>query len=136
LRDCALHHPDSQECSLNSRYIALGALSGELYPQHSIVYFFLLHLSFGRYYMSKTVAVRGAFFDFIDDPWKHVGEEEKAARFYEDGLLVVEDGIIKTFGPYDKLAASYSSVETTHLTSRLILPCFINGHIHVPQTRI
>jgi guanine deaminase len=86
--------------------------------------------------MSKTVAVRGAFFDFVDDPWKHVGQEEKAARFYTDGLLVVEDGIIKAFGPYNQLAASYSSVETTHLTGRLILPGFIDGHIHVPQTRI
>ena len=86
--------------------------------------------------MSKTVAVRGAFLDFVDDPWKHVGEEEKAARFYADGLLVVEDGIVRAFGAYHELAAKYSGVETSHLTDRLILPGFIDGHIHVPQTRI
>jgi guanine deaminase len=86
--------------------------------------------------MSKTVAIRGAFLDFIDDPWKHVGAEEKAARFYADGLLVIEDGRIKAFGAYKDLSARYAGVETSHLTGRLILPGFIDGHIHVPQTRI
>jgi len=41
--------------------------------------------------MSKQVTgIRGSFFDFIDDPWKHVGNEEKSARFYADGLLIIE----------------------------------------------
>ncbi len=86
--------------------------------------------------MSKTVAIRGTFLDFIDDPWHHVGAEEKAARFFADGLLVIEDGRIKAFGAYKDLSARYAGVETSHLIHRLILPGFIDGHIHVPQTRI
>ncbi len=81
-------------------------------------------------------AIRGTFFDFIDDPWKHVGKEHESARFFKDGLLVLEDGIIQDFGAYADLAPKYSGVETTHIKDRLILPGFIDGHIHFPQTRV
>jgi guanine deaminase len=39
-----------------------------------------------------SCAIRGTFFDFVDDPWKHLGREQDAARFVRDGLLVVEGG--------------------------------------------
>ena len=81
-------------------------------------------------------AIRGAFFDFVDDPWKHVGHEQKSARFYSDGMLVVENGIIKAFGPYDKIATKFPGIQITHIKDRLILPGFIDGHIHMPQTRV
>ena len=83
-----------------------------------------------------TKAIRGAFFDFIDDPWKHVGNEKKAARFYPDGMLVVENGKIKAFGPYDKISSQFLGIQTTHIKNRLILPGFVDGHIHMPQTRV
>lgn len=81
-------------------------------------------------------AIRGTFFDFIDDPWKHVGKEQESARFIKDGLLVLEDGIIEAFGEFAELSAKYPGVETTHIKDRLILPGFIDGHIHFPQTRV
>jgi len=81
-------------------------------------------------------AIRGTFFDFIDDPWKHVGKEQESARFLKDGLLVLEHGIIEAFGPYEELSAQYAGVETTHIKDRLILPGFIDGHVHFPQTRV
>ncbi|UVJ38619.1 guanine deaminase [Arthrobacter sp. CJ23] len=81
-------------------------------------------------------AIRGTFLDFIDDPWKHVGHEQDAARFFADGLLVIEDGIITAFGPYAELSGTYRGVETIEIRDRVILPGFIDGHIHVPQTRI
>jgi len=86
--------------------------------------------------MANVVAIRGAFFDFIDDAWKHVGHEETSARFNPDGLMVIEDGKIKAFGPYDQVFPKYSGVSITHVKERLILPGFIDGHIHVPQTRV
>jgi len=86
--------------------------------------------------MVNVVAIRGAFFDFIDDPWKHVGHEETSARFNPDGLMIIEDGKIKAFGPYDQISPKYSGVPVTHVKERLILPGFIDGHIHVPQTRV
>ncbi len=81
-------------------------------------------------------AIRGSFFDFIDDPWKHVGHEQKSARFYADGMLVVEKGIIKAYGPYEKVSPKYPGIPTTHIKDRLILPGFVDGHIHMPQVRV
>jgi len=83
-----------------------------------------------------TVGIRGTFFDFVDDPWKHIGNEQAAARFHQDGLMVVTDGVIKAFGPYDKIAAAHPSVQITHIKDRIIVPGFIDGHIHLPQTRV
>ncbi|MBB3059881.1 guanine deaminase [Microbulbifer rhizosphaerae] len=80
--------------------------------------------------------VRGTWFDFVDDPWKHVGREMEAARFHPDGLLVIEDGIIADFGPFDEVSPRHPDLEVTQIERRLILPGFIDGHIHVPQTRV
>ena len=80
--------------------------------------------------------IRGTFVDFVDDPWRHVGDEQAATRFVLDGLLVIEDGVIAAFGPYDEVVTAYPDVEVTHIAERLILPGFIDGHIHVPQTRV
>lgn len=84
----------------------------------------------------NTVAIRGAFFDFTDDPWKHVGHEEEAARFYPDGMMVVENGIIKAYGPYDQVSAKYPKAKVTTINNRIIVPGFIDGHVHFPQTRV
>ncbi|OZA84809.1 MAG: guanine deaminase, partial [Azorhizobium sp. 39-67-5] len=82
------------------------------------------------------IGISGALFDFVDDPWKHVGREWEAARFEPDGLLVIEDGIIKDRGPRAALEPRYPGLEITHIKDRLIVPGFIDGHIHVPQTRV
>src|SRR5437868_4230636 len=84
----------------------------------------------------QSCAVRGAFFDFVDDPWKHIGREPEAARFTRDGLLVVEDGIIADFGDFAEVSQRRPGLQVTHLPGRLILPGFIDGHIHFPQVRV
>ena len=80
--------------------------------------------------------IRGTFFDFIDDPWHHPGNEQAAARFLADGLLVLENGLIREHGEFSAVAPRYPELEITHIRDRLILPGFIDGHIHFPQTRI
>lgn len=86
--------------------------------------------------MASPVGIRGAFFDFVDDPWKHVGREHEAARFHADGLLIVEDGKITDFGAYDDVSKRHRALEVTQIPDRLILPGFVDGHIHFPQTRV
>ncbi|HXZ89571.1 MAG TPA: guanine deaminase [Candidatus Dormibacteraeota bacterium] len=86
--------------------------------------------------MRNLTAIRGSFFDFVDDPWKHVGHEEDSARFIPDGLLVIDDGKIESFGPYDEIHTKHSGISITDMKERLILPGFVDGHIHVPQTRV
>src|SRR5690349_22682943 len=84
-----------------------------------------------------SIGIRGAFFDFIDDPWKHIGNEQVAARFYTDGLLVIDDdGRIADFGAFGDLSPRHAGLEISEIRDRLILPGFIDGHIHFPQTRV
>ena len=83
-----------------------------------------------------SIGIRGAFFDFIDDPWKHIGNEQAAARFHADGLLVIDDGRIADFGAFDEVSRRHAGLDIRHVRRRLILPGFIDGHIHFPQTRV
>src|SRR5260221_3373734 len=80
--------------------------------------------------------IRATFLDFIEDPWRHVGRESEAARFHADGLLVVEDGRVADFGAHDEVAARHAGLVVTTIPDRLILPGFIDGHVHFPQTRV
>lgn len=84
----------------------------------------------------NSSAIRGAFFDFIDDPWKYGGREQDSARFVPDGLMVVKEGLIADFGPFSEVSARNPGVAVTYLNNRLILPGFIDGHIHFPQVRV
>jgi guanine deaminase len=87
--------------------------------------------------MTKELkAVRGSFLDLIYYPLKHVGHEEKSARFYPDGMLVIEDGKIKDYGSYDELSKKYPDASVTHVKNRLIVPGFLDGHVHMAQTRV
>jgi guanine deaminase len=82
------------------------------------------------------VGVRAGILDFVDDPWKNPGHSDQAARFYPDGLLVISDGKVKECGPYSAISGKYPGLQTTTYTNRLILPGFVDGHIHVGQTRV
>jgi len=77
-------------------------------------------------------SIRGSFLDFVGDPF--YGSEAESVRYVEDGLLVLEGGRIKAFGPYNALAAEYGHIPTTAYADRLIMPGFIDTHIHYPQT--
>jgi len=84
---------------------------------------------------SETLqAIRGAFLDFIDDPF-YVPEPE-SVRYIADGLLVLENGKIKELGAYDTLQHKYADLDITSYTGRLIVPGFVDTHIHFPQTEM
>lgn len=59
--------------------------------------------------------------------------EPEVIQHYPDGLLVVEDGIVVALGHYADLAARFDSVPTERL-SGLLVPGFVDTHIHYPQT--
>lgn len=84
----------------------------------------------------NSCAIRGTFFDFVDDPWKYEGREHEAARFTHDGLLVVKDGLVVDFGDFAEVSPRHPGLPITHIRNRLILPGFIDGHIHFPQVRV
>jgi guanine deaminase len=84
-----------------------------------------------------TIGVRSGILDFVDDPWsKPQGHGDEAARFLPDGLLVIKDGIVKECGPYDATISKYPGLDVTTLKNRIVVPGFVDGHIHFPQTRV
>ncbi len=80
---------------------------------------------------SPAHAIRGAFLDFIADPFYE--DEVASLRYISDGLMVVAAGKIVELGDYSSLQDKYSDLPTTDYTGRLIMPGMIDTHIHYPQ---
>ena len=76
--------------------------------------------------------IRSSFLDFIDDPF--YTSEAASVRYLEDGLLVIENGKIKDFGTYEQLQEKYAGIDAIAYPDKLIMPGFIDTHIHYPQT--
>lgn len=83
---------------------------------------------------STLHAIRGAFLDFLDDPY-YVPEPE-SVRYIHDGLMVLENGCIKALGDYATVQAEYPHVPVTHQRDRLMVPGFIDTHVHYTQTEM
>ncbi|MEZ2230097.1 guanine deaminase [Microcoleus sp.] len=79
-------------------------------------------------------AFRSAILDFVDDPF-YVSESE-SVRYIPDGLLVLEQGKVKELGDYELLKEQYVGIPIESYPDRLLLPGFIDLHIHFPQTGI
>lgn len=81
-------------------------------------------------------AVRGRVLSFHDDPFE-VGEAG-SHTFHEDGLVLIDpDGRIGAVGPADEVAGSVpDGVVVDHYPDKLVLPGFIDPHIHFPQTQV
>ncbi len=83
---------------------------------------------------SRPHAIRGSFLDFVGDPFAIV--ESESVRYLADGLLVIENGKIKAFDTYEALKDQYADLEITAYSGNLILPGFIDLHVHYPQTEM
>jgi guanine deaminase len=78
-------------------------------------------------------AYRASLLHFTSDPAFH----ENAYAWHEDGLLVVNDGLVEAAGDYASVRASLpESVPVQDYRGKLIVPGFIDTHIHYPQTDI
>ncbi|WP_395393530.1 guanine deaminase [Novosphingobium sp. BL-8A] len=74
-------------------------------------------------------AFRGEFLSVSRDP----RADPDAVRYEADGLLVVEDGVVIARGAYAQLADRYEEVPVEVLPG-LIVPGFVDAHVHYPQT--
>lgn len=78
-------------------------------------------------------AYRSQIFHLLDDPQV----DADAYAYFKDGLLIVEDGHVKAVGSYRKLAKTLrASTKVQHYKNHLIMPGFIDTHIHFPQVDI
>jgi guanine deaminase len=67
------------------------------------------------------------------------GEESRpeALEVFDDGLLVVENGVVVEAGDASSLLNNLGeSVEVTDLSGKIIVPGFIDCHVHFPQLDI
>ena len=76
-------------------------------------------------------AYRASLLHFHADP----AFAEHAHTWIEDGLLVVENGHVKAIGDYAQLAATLPpDVTPLDYRGQIIMPGFIDTHLHYPQT--
>jgi guanine deaminase len=68
-------------------------------------------------------------------------DEDRSARYEEDGLLVVGPDaqgrqVVRAVGAYHALAGNFPGVAVEHLPGAIIAPGFVDLHIHFPQTDV
>ena len=73
---------------------------------------------------------RGTFIDTPQSPFKghHLRAEQDAA-------LLVTDGVIAARGPADRLLREHPDDDVVDLREGLVLPGFVDTHVHFPQVR-
>jgi len=82
-----------------------------------------------------TTAIRGAALSYAKDPFRCPLED--CVVYESDALVVMRGGVITNFGPAAELLDTLpSDVEVTEYDNCLIMPGFIDCHVHYPQTEI
>jgi len=83
----------------------------------------------------RQQAIRGSVLHFLEDPGEH--DRAGAFEYHEDGLLIVEDGHIAKVGSAQELLPKLAATTVlTDCSGKLILPGFIDAHVHFVQTDI
>ena len=80
-------------------------------------------------------AIRASFFDFAavaHDPESILAQ----ARYLEDGVLLLRDGRVAGLESWETAEAKLAGLPVTDLRGRLIVPGFVDTHIHYPQTEM
>ncbi len=80
--------------------------------------------------MTTLHGYRGMLLDYAGDP----SHNADAVRLEPDGLLLVSDGKVFARGSYSELAAAHPEAPVVDYRGQLIVPGFIDGHVHYPQT--
>jgi guanine deaminase len=77
----------------------------------------------------------GQTFSFTEDP-AIVGEERSFRHHCEGALVVGDDGTIAWSGEQTELPKEYSALPRTDHGEALIMPGFVDAHLHFPQYRM
>ncbi|MDB5961314.1 MAG: guaD [Massilia sp.] len=80
---------------------------------------------------SNLRAYRASLLHFHADP----AFAENAYAWHEDGLLIVDGGVVIACGDYDALKPTLpAGADVVDYSGKIICPGFIDTHIHFPQT--
>ena len=84
--------------------------------------------------MSK-VALRGSLFYLTNDPF--LNPPENCAVYESDGIIVIEDGRISAIGAAPKILPTMADdIEVRRYSRSILMPGFVDAHIHYPQVEI
>jgi guanine deaminase len=92
---------------------------------------------FWRTVMQENIvtAIRSSALTFIADPF--LTPVENCFHYEADALIIMENGKIKSFGTYESLKSALPlGADLKTYTDSLVIPGFIDTHIHYPQTQI
>ncbi len=78
--------------------------------------------------------LRGRVLNFISEPTSI--DDESSYAFFEDGAVVIHDGLITDYGDYSSLVTAHQNSEVIDHRPHLILPGFIDTHLHFPQMQV
>ncbi len=85
--------------------------------------------------MASASAIRGCALTFTGNPFEVGGAA--SVRIESDALLVMQNGRIAVFGDYESTKRALSAdTQVTTYRDALILPGFIDTHVHYPQTQM
>lgn len=80
----------------------------------------------------KVELFRGDIFYFTSSPL----EDIHAYRYIPDGVLAVSEGKILATGSFVEMKKCFSDASVTDFSGKLLMPGFIDAHIHYPQSEI
>lgn len=77
---------------------------------------------------------RSTILDVVENPFRS-DDPAGSLRAEDDGGLLVREGVIIARGPYAQLRAEHPAEEVADLTGGMLLPGFVDTHVHYPQVR-
>jgi len=81
----------------------------------------------------RITAVRASVAHCLRDPGE--GNDAAATEYLPDGVMVIEGGRVRMLGPADEVLPRLpSDVVVTDYRGHLIVPGFVDIHVHYPQT--
>jgi guanine deaminase len=81
-----------------------------------------------------TTIYRARLLDFTNEPME--GEVSSAVRYIEDGALAVSGGVIIARGDFGDVRKAHPDAEIIDHRPHLIMPGFIDTHLHFPQMQV
>jgi len=83
----------------------------------------------------KELALRGVIYSPSADPFLNAPED--CVVYESDGLIWIRDGRIQAIGDYNAIRAQLpDEIDIRHYPDSILLPGFIDAHIHYPQVEI
>ena len=85
--------------------------------------------------LTKDTAIRASFFDFAA-----IAEQPEAilehARYLEDGVLLLREGRVVGLHEWQSVSEQLNPHDIIDMRGKLIMPGFVDTHIHYPQTEM